>query len=400
MEPVLSENQETRERVESYRRLATAAAFASLFAYAIVLIITQSLNNEVSEHYHTSFSQLGWLAPALMGGFFVAVLVGGHYSDRIGKLPLLMLGCMSMCAGALIFGAAPSFAIAAAGMIVMGIGGGFSEGTASALVTDLYTGPRRASMMNLAQAAFGAGAILVPLATGTLLKMKLDWRLAYYGTAAICFATGLLTLAALLRGVERPVGVHGDGGWRKVLTDPVVLMLSVGIMLYVGAELGQSNWLAVYFRRELHASASFSAKSLSSMWLGILVGRVLGARALKYLSDYALLCWSATLGILAVCALLLVQSPIAGLFATFAVGLFFGPVWPTIVSRAGAAYPTQTGLVTAVVISLGSIGGGLFPRLIGGAADAFGIRSALWMCVFLLMIALSIFLVLRARQGE
>lgn len=395
-----ADSPEESGRVESYRRLATAAAFASLFAYAIVLIITQSLNNQVKARYDTSFSQLGWLAPALMGGFFIAVLLGGHYSDRIGKLPILTLGCMSMAAGSLIFGIAPSFEVAAAGMLVMGIGGGFSEGTASALVTDLYTGPRRASMMNLAQAAFGVGAILVPLATGSLLNRGLDWRIAYYGTAAICFATGLLAITAIMKRVERPVGVHGEGGWARVLRDPVVLMLSVAIMLYVGGELGQSNWLAVYFRRELHASAPLAAKSLAALWLGILVGRVAGSRVVRHVSEYALLCCSSVLGILAVCGLLLAHSPTAGLLAAFAVGLFFGPVWPTIVSRAGAAYPTQTGLVTAIVISLGSIGGGLFPRLIGGAADAFGIRAALWMCPFLLFLALLIFLILRSRSSN
>jgi fucose permease len=390
--------EETRN--ESYRRLATAAAFASLFAYAIVLIITQSLNNQVKAHYHASFSQLGWLAPAIMGGFFVAVLIGGHYSDRIGKLPILTLGCMSMSAGAFVFGIAPTFPIAAIGMLVMGIGGGFSEGTASALVTDLYTGPRRASMMNLAQAAFGVGAILVPLATGSMLNLGWNWRYAYDATAVICLATGILALAARMKNVERPVGIQGESQWSRLLTDPVVVLLAISIMLYVGAELGQSNWLAVYFRRVLHASAPLAAKSLSAFWLGILVGRIVGARVLRQVSEYALLCWSSVLGIVAVCGLLTAGSPAVGLVTALAVGFFFGPVWPTIVSRAGATYPNQTGLVTAVVISLGSVGGGLFPGLIGGAADLWGIRRALWMAPVLLLFALLIFVVLRSRHSN
>lgn len=398
MKAVLPDSSEKRTHDGSYCRLATAAAFASLFSYAIVLLVTQSLNNQVVEHYGASLAQLGWLAPALMGGFFVAVLVGGHYSDRIGKLPVLALGCICMGGGALIFGVAPTFGVAAAGMLVMGIGGGFSEGTASALVTDLYTGPRRASVMNLAQAAFGVGAVIVPIATGALIRANVDWRLAYFATTAICLLTAALTLAAMFKRVEKPVGTHAESGWSRILVDPLVLMLSLGILLYVGAELGQSNWTSIYFRRELHAAEWVAAMSVSAMWLGILAGRMAAAVMLKYLCEYALLCWCLAFGAVAESALLLVRSPVPGLVAAFAVGLFFGPVWPTIVSRAGSAYPNRTGLVTAVVVSVGSLGAAISPAVIGAAADVHGIRSALWICVVLLCINLAVFIHLRARN--
>lgn len=394
----MTEHPETIERVESFRRLATAAAFASLFAYAIVLIITQSLNNQVQAHYQTSFAQLGWLAPSMMVGFFAAVLVGGHYSDKIGKLPLLLVGCTSMAVGAVIFGSASTFAVAAGAILIMGIGGGFSEGTASALITDLYSGPRRASMMNLAQAAFGAGAVIVPIATGSMIRMGIDWRLAYLATAAICTLAGLATLGAVITRVEKPVGTNEPGGWRGIMTDPVIIMLSIGIFLYVGAELGQSNWMSVYFRHALGASPSVAAMSVSPLWLGIMVGRLGAAAALRNVSESALLCWVVGLGLIAESALLLVRTPASGLLAAFALGVFFGPVWPTIVSRAGAAYPTRTGLVTGIVVSVGSLGAAIVPAVIGGAADAVGIRRALWICSAIILVNLVVFIKLHRRN--
>lgn len=393
-----SDSPEELRRIESYRKLATAAAFASLFAYAIVLVITQSLNNEVQARYGASFSKLGWLMPSMMMGFFAAVMTSGHYSDRIGKLPLLLLGCLCMGVGALIFGLAPTFAIAAAAILIMGIGGGFCEGTACALVTDLYSGPSRASMMNLAQAAFGVGAVLVPVGTGALLKFDIDWRLAYYATSAICILTGFATLAALLSRCEKPLGTHGESGWRDVLFDPIVVMLSIGILLYVGAEQSQSNWMAIYFKHALKASASVAASSVAPFWLGILAGRLAAAVVLRYMSETALLCWALALGVVAQVTLLLIGSPEAGLMASFAVGLFSGPVWPTIVSRAGAAYPTRTGLVTGIVVAVGALGAAIFPPIVGAASDHFGIRAALWVCVGLLAGNFAVFLRLRAYR--
>lgn len=383
-----------------YRGLATAAAFASLFSYAVVLIITQSLNNQVQARYDASLARLGWLAPSMMIGFFAAVLVGGHYSDRIGKLPLLLAGSLSMCAGAAVFGIAPTLGSAAGAMLVMGIGGGFAEGMASALITDLYAGPRRSSVMNLAQAAFGAGAVIVPMATGSLIAVGADWRLAYFATALLCLLSAAATTAALLMRVERPVGSHAGNGWARILMDPLVVMLSLGILLYVGAELGQSNWMSVFFRRALKASASVAAMSVAPMWLGITAGRVLAAIVLRRMSEFSLLCWALGLGAAAQAALLLSRSPEWGLAAAFAVGLFFGPVWPTIVSRAGAAYPDRTGLVTGIVVSVGALGAAVFPAVVGAAADSAGIRAALWICVLATLADFAVFCYLRLTHPK
>jgi FHS family glucose/mannose:H+ symporter-like MFS transporter len=138
--------------------------------------------------------------------------------------------------------------------------------------------------------------------------------------------------------------------------------------------------------------------SVSSLWLGILVGRMAAAVVLKYMCEYALICWCLALGAIAESALLLARAPVPGLGAAFAVGLFFGPVWPTIVSRAGSAYPTRTGLVTAIVVSVGSLGAAIFPALIGASADIYGLRPALWICVVLVVINFGAFVRLRARN--
>ena len=381
-----------------YRGLATASAFASLFSYAIVLIITQSLNNQVKAEYQASFSKLGWLAPCMMAGFFTAVLVAGHYSDRVGKLPMVLTGALCMAAGALMFAVAGSFPLAAAAMLVMGIGGGCSEGASSALISDLYAGPRRASMMNLSQAAFGVGAIVVPIATGSLLKLGIDWRFAYLGTAVVCLATGALTLTALLQRFEKPLGIHAGGGWRAVLRDPLIMFLSVGILLYVGAELGQSNWMSVYFLHNLHADAPLAAMSLSAMWFGIFAGRMIAAWVLRHITESALLCWSLGLAALSEASLLLVGSPVPGLVTSFALGTFLGPVFPTIVSRAGAAYPSQSGLATGMLISVGSLGFAIFPPIIGKVADSAGLRPALWICVAILIANFTLFAHLRRSR--
>jgi len=380
-----------------FRGLATATAFASLFSYAAVLLITQAANNEIRAFYKVSLSQLGWLPLATMCGFFVAVLAAGAYSDRRGKLPAISSGCAAMCLGAALFALANDFRIAVLAAVIMGIGGGLSEGTSMALISDLHHGPRRTSMMNLSQATFGVGAVTAPFMMNRLIAAHIDWRWGYAIIAATCAASAIVALVALAMRHERPIGAHESANWRANLSETLVLCLSVGVMLYVGAELGQSNWMSVYLKDDLGASPALAAASPSLLWIGITLGRTSIALVSRWLSDIAILRWSLALAGLSQIALLISGRPTEALIAAFCLGIFLGPVFPTITSIAGTAYPEKSGAVLAIIVASGSLGHAIFTPAIGVAGDHLGIRGALWTCFALLALNVALFTMLRGR---
>jgi len=376
-----------------FRRLATAAAIASLFSFAALLFITPACNNEISTYYKASLSQLSWLPLAMTGGFFGAVLWAGGYSDRHGKLPALAMGCTAMCAGSVVFSQTTNFNVAVAAVMLIGIGGGLSEGTAMALICDLYGGPRRTAVANMAQAIFSLGAVASPLIAGCLIRMGVNWRYGYVATAAVCAASAALVIGALAMRVEEPVGAREcPSQWRALLSDRLVLLLGIGILLYVGAEMGQSTWLSVYFKREIGSSGATAAWSLSLMWLGLAIGRLSINWVAKRSSEMAIINWSMGLAAASQAALLLARDPVSALVSSFLLGVFLGPVFPTVVSHATSIHPRQSGTVTAIVVACGSVGVGVFSPLIGLLADGVGIRAALWVCFGLLLLGLGLFL--------
>ena len=382
---------------DRFRRLATAAAFASLLSYAVVLLITPACNNEIAASYRASLGQLGELSLATMLGFFVTVIPAGRFADRRGKLPSMMAGCLSMTAGALLFAQTSEFGLAVVGAALFGIGGGLSEATSMALLADLFEDRRRTSVMNLAQAMFGVGAVTSPVGVHWLLRSGMSWRWGYVGAAAICAVGACLNLAAVAMRQERPIR-HGAQGprARQVARDPIVVLLALGILLYVGAEIGQSTWLSVYFKRHLDASNALAALSPSFMWLGIGLGRLAAAWVAHYMSETGLVCWVTALAAASQATLLLLGGADSGAAAAFALGLFLGPIFPTVVSRANAAHPEASGVVTSLVIAAGSLGAAVFPPMIGWAADSIGLRPALWICFLVLCADLAVFVRVRA----
>jgi fucose permease len=361
--------------------------------------VTSAAINQVGRFYHATPASLGWLFRLLMISFFVGVAVAGRYGDRYGKLWAIWPGCIAMTLGLIAFIATPRYDIAMLSTLLMGLGGGASEGSAMALMADLYSGSQRTRMANWSQAAFSFGAIACPLGIGLLLRYDIDWRVGYLGAAVFCAITAILTLAAMVSGKERiihPTSEHA--GLKMLLSDRLVLVLAISIMLYVGAETGTSNWLAVYFRHDLGSAAALAAWSLSFFWLGISLGRVMAGWASRCVREVSLIRGCLVAAAVFQALLLLVHTPMSGVAAVFLLGLFLGPIYPTIASCSGGAYPRQSGAVLGIVVAAGSMGGAIFPPTIGLIADHTGMRLALWVSFVVILLNLCALLLLRRRD--
>lgn len=374
------------------QRFAAAAAMGALFTYAVVLTLPQASVNEIAREFNVSDATLSALFRLLMLGFFCAAIGGGWVSDRLGKLPVVAIGCVLMSAGMLLFQQGGTFASLKVAAILAGMGGGLAEVVATAMISDLYYGPKRTSMMNWSQVIFSAGAFLQPLLFAKMLGMGIGWRYGYAVVAGLAVVAALAAAGASVKGRSlRHANAHGTVSWRVILKSRTVLRMSVALLLYIGAELGLVSWVAVYLERDLKASPEMAAAAVAVFWIGIGVGRFVATLLAGRLSDDTMIRLSFALGALFISVLLLMKSPSAALIMVFLAGVPQGPAWPTIVSRAGYAFPGQTGSVLGVVASAGCLGGVFLPTVIGRLSDEYGIRMALWTCVAALILGLTIF---------
>ncbi|MDO8586013.1 MAG: MFS transporter [Armatimonadota bacterium] len=372
----------------TFRRPAIAA-FAALFAYAAVLTMPQASVNQVQREFHLNDSTQGILFSMIMVGFLGGAVFGGRLSDRYGKLPITGLGCLMMSAAMFVFSQARGFGMLPFAAALAGIGGGLAEVVSMALVSDIYTGPARTRMMNWAQTAFCAGAVAQPLAFARFWSVGANWRTGYLAAAILCLACALMVACAAGGTGKRTTPRRElDLNWHTIIRNGFVLRLSIGLLLYVGAELGLANWVAAYMARDLGSLDSQASSSVALFWIGIGVGRIAATGLCGRCSDSSLIRWSLGLGAALMAALLLSRSSSVAQPVIFCVGVSLGPAWPTIVSRAGSAFPNQSGSVIGIVAAFGCVGGAIVPKLVGRVSDATNLRSALWICVSALVIGL------------
>ncbi len=374
------------------RRFAAGAAFYTLLSYAAIFTITPACIVKIGAEYQVNSAQLGRLYTILMVGFFISLLVGGRFADRIGKFPVMALGSFLMALGSFFFARAANFHAIIIATGVMGAGGGLAEGFSTAAISDLYHENRRTSMLNWSQALFGVGAITAPAIVAWILSNGIDWQIAYYITSILCFIGFLLGIHAVRIHNSMPSkAVIDKTKWRTLVKDPMLLWLSVGIMLYVGSESSLSGWLAVFFRNDLGSSLHLASLSVSILWAGITVGRFTVGWISNRVRDIAIIRTSLALSAALNIVLLIQQEPILALIAVFIAGICMAPCWPTIVSCAGSLSVTRSGTTISIVIAAGSLGCAIFPPMVGKMADAFGMRLALISCAVLAIINLGLF---------
>jgi fucose permease len=155
----------------------------------------------------------------------------------------------------------------------------------------------------------------------------------------------------------------------------------VCLLLYVGAELGISNWIAEYFVRIFSADPAFASLTVSLFWGGLLAGRF-GVPALYRGSRLE--------AVLVVSSLLLVASTIAlsvigfaaasgsSLWApaafTFLAGLGCSIVYPTVVSLVGISCKEAQAEAISFAVAGGGVGLFAFPFMMSWISQGYGIK--------------------------
>lgn len=312
-------------------------------------------------------------------GYFVSIYVSGFLVTAIGPRLTMVAGLALDIVGLALFAVVPSPLANLLLYLGVGLGQGGIELVVnwSTLRMDKSSSGRA---MNLMHGAFAVGAFVGPFVIGLLMKASLPWTLIYRGISAL-FA--LLALAMLgmpfgkLGGDDRKGEAKGTG----LVRHPAYWLGFLALLVYVGIELGVSNWAAEYFVTVFGADAPTGSFMVSLFWAGLLAGRF-GVPILYRGSRQGavLLVLSLTMGA-SVLPLALVGffASGGGLFSVaaaliFLAGLGCSCVYPIVVTLIGGAFPEAQSQAIAFASTGGGIGAFAFPFLMSAISSAWGIR--------------------------
>ncbi len=155
-----------------------ALVLATLIGVAGVANLNLAVANvalpDIGKHFDAGQTMVDLIAVGYSLGLAASVLYLGAVGDRYGRKALLVAGMALTIPAAILAAAAPSAEVLFLARVLGGVAAGMAYPTTLALITALWSGPRRTRSIALWSALGGGISALGPLVAGALLE-GFDW---------------------------------------------------------------------------------------------------------------------------------------------------------------------------------------------------------------------------------
>jgi fucose permease len=383
------------------RRRLSAAALLSLASFAASINLVFAALVRMGDEFGVRPELLASISSLYFVAFFLISTGSGFVSDRFGaKAPLLFGSAMTMT-GALVFGTAHSAATLVAGAVIMGMGGGATEGMGTAVLARIFPGRER-FVVGVSQAGYCFGAIAGPFIMGIFLPLGVSWRLFFIPVAALALVNFVLFAGSRFPDHEH-TEIRKEGeirrraprtacGVRDVETGPSAVDTSIGtangttikrssepavlrrpgvlrgcavVFLYVTAETALVSFVNIYLFQYRGAPERAAIQAISWFWAVMLVGRLLCSVLPPELADRKLIAG----GMIGGAAALLLSIPASGwpgaLAAILLASFLMAGTWPTAVAKAARDNADRGSTVVGITVAAGSLGCIVAPPVMG-----------------------------------
>lgn len=350
----------------------------------------------IKASFDISYTQSGLLLTATTLGFFLAAMISGKASEKLGQLKLLALYAFLLTASAFTVAAAPVIEYVVAAFFVSGMCYGGIESVSTPLLKRFYAGEED-RVINAVFAFYMAGGLIAALFGFVVVTYGIDWRWCYITVGAVCALAGLA--AVRLSDSRQAVSTQPiDLSQLKTLGhNRTFLLLCLASALFSGVETSAHNWLATFMSDGAHLGAGASCILLAMFFLSICMGRAICGKLLLRHDAKNICQVLVPLSGVVLIGISFMTSPPLIWVSTAMFGLASSGLYPMLASvTSGAAKESMAYTATFVSISLGNITAN---ALLGLIADQFGVRSTFrFDSILLFAVAAILFIVIKGGR--
>ncbi|NNV20261.1 sugar MFS transporter [Ochrobactrum pseudogrignonense] len=372
---------------------ALASLTMLFFMWGFITCLNDILIPHLKGVFQLNYFQSMLIQFCFFGAYFIVSLPAGALVKCISYKWGIVTGLVIAAIGCALFIPAASYRVYElflGALFVLASGVTILQVAANPYVTILGAPETAASRLTLTQAfnslgttvapSFGALLILSAATSDAASSAQADAVQFPYLLLALAFAVLAIVFAILklpdVQEEETAALTKEDGSaWQY----RHLVLGSIGLFVYVGAEVSVGSFLVNFLNDPNVAglAESEAAHYVSYFWGGAMLGRFIGAAAMRYIDDGKALAFNALMAII----LLLITVATTGhvaMWSVLAIGLFNSIMFPTIFSLAlhGLGKHTSQG---SGILCLAIVGGAIIPLIQGALADKVGIHLAFLM---------------------
>ena len=362
----------------------------TLLMYVTFGLLT-SVIGVVIDRFQAEYKVSLAVAALLPFAFFLAYgltsIPFGMLMDKYGAKLVLLTGTALMSAGSLLCYFSNNYIIVIISVFLIGIGVTAVQIAGNPFIRVLDAPSRYTANLTMVIGVGALGYALSPLIVPMLQVNGFSWKVIYLLVAIVNIIILLIVTFSQFPEVKADQEEKID--LSKVWTlfrHPIICTYSLGIFLYVGAEVGVSSYI-ITFMNEIHHltnaqsfwnEASFfymvfpskTALVVSLFWLLQAVGRLVASFLMRFISERKIFIFHSACTILALlCALM--GSETVSLVAFALTGYFTCVSFTSIFSAVINSFDKDHGMISGL-LGTAIVGGAFIGWLVGFAGNRWG----------------------------
>ena len=374
-------------------RLLTAAYYLSFIVLGLASAAEGPSLPTLAAHTSSPLNRISLLFVAGSVGYLLGSMVGGHAYDTLPKHRFMVATLIVMIAAAIVFPLASALWFLLFAAFVMSLGKGALDVGCNILLQWVH-GDEVAPFLNGLHFSFGLGAFLSPILLAQIISLthEIYWVFWIIALLMIPLAVWLWILP------PPPTRTYAETSNDALISVAPILLIVLAFILYVGAEVGFSNWIYTYAFTLKLASKVTAAYLTSAFWGLFTVGRLLGVWLSTRTRSKTIL-FADFIGCFASLGLILMRGDSALILwiGTICFGISMASIFPNILTLASESLRI-TGTITGWFLVGAGMGGMLLPWLIGQAFTFSG--PHMMMILVLVDLALNFLVLLFFMAGR
>ncbi len=356
--------------------MLTAAYYLSFIVLGLATAAEGPSLPTLAKHTSSPLEQISLIFVLGALGYLLGSLVGGRAYDRIPGHRLMAFSMLVMLSAAAVFPLASALWLLLLAAFVMGLGKAALDVGCNTLLQWVH-GEGVGPFMNGLHFSFGVGAFLSPILLAQIISITHEIYWVFWTIALLS-----LPLAIWFWFLPEPPAHHRAAAQNH---SPIpflpVLLIMLAFILYVGAEVGFSNWIYTYAITLGLATTITAAYLTSAFWGLFTLGRLLGIWVAGRASPHTILFMDLA-GCFAGLGLIIfghLSAPLLWIGSSI-LGLSMASIFPTILMLANKSMRI-TGTITGWFLVGAGLGGMFLPWLIGQAFAQLGPGSMMFIIV-------------------
>ncbi|CAL4043988.1 MFS transporter TsgA [Buchnera aphidicola] len=255
----------------------------SFFSYALtgaLIVVTGLVMGKVSEYFQISLSYTSNIFTFLNAGILISIFLNAWLMEIIPLKKQIILGFFLMILSICILILNHSLIFFSFSIFMLGIISGITMSIGTFLITNLYKGSKRASLLLLTDSFFSMSGMLVPIFTAFLLKKNITWYWIYLLIGIIYLFIFLLTINSKFPHLNIVTQEKKINKEEKYTIS--IFLLSLSALCYILGQLGFISWIPEFSIKLIGTNIVDASKLVSNFWMAYMLGMWCFSGILKF----------------------------------------------------------------------------------------------------------------------